>query len=203
MLIAVLMKYAGPKHPAYVVAILLCTIGAFHLVMLVSGRSLDDMIESGWFWSKSDLIYNPDVAIGFGNWLPPAPLGWVNSLIVGEIHWGAVRSGLSMTIALSFLYMIRCSLHAAALIKNIPQLSRVAKPANNSGDKCNSGREQDKLVRTRISTLLHRRKFSEFVDIEQKLNALEPTDVDAHAAASESPKPTKHSLKEILLQVRF
>jgi hypothetical protein len=42
----------------------------------------------------------------------------------GDVHWPSFRAGLSTMSALAFLYLIRCSLHAAALKKNIPNVTR-------------------------------------------------------------------------------
>ena len=66
--------------------------------------------------------------IGFRAWEPPAPFGVINSIITGRVHWGAFRNSLPTVCALAFLYIVRCSLHATALKKNIPNVTR-KKPA--------------------------------------------------------------------------
>jgi hypothetical protein len=42
----------------------------------------------------------------------------------GYVHWPSFRAGISTMSALAFLYLIRCSLHAAALKKNVPHVTR-------------------------------------------------------------------------------
>lgn len=81
--------------------------------------------------------------------------------------------------------MIRCSLHAAALRKSVPNLKRQVKafaevppPPRESPSKA-----------TR-----HRRLFSEVIDIEHALPLASLTQVTKF----ESPKQTRHGLKEIL-----
>ena len=42
----------------------------------------------------------------------------------GNVHWPSFRAGISTMSSLAFLYLIRCSLHTAALKKNIPNVTR-------------------------------------------------------------------------------
>lgn len=57
--IAAIMKYLGPKNPLYVVMLVFSTIGLFYFIMFAFGISRDEMIERHWFWSTSDLHYEP------------------------------------------------------------------------------------------------------------------------------------------------
>jgi hypothetical protein len=120
------------------------------------------------------------------SWCPPAPFGLVNSWLQGKIHWGAVWNGMETTIALSFLYLIRCSLHGAALKKNVPNLSRTEKTGPVQG-------------KARFSMAVpHRRKFSEVLDIENMV----PLVTNAETTIVR-PKPTGLSLKKILIQYGY
>lgn len=108
LIVAGFMKYLGPKNPFFVVTVVFATIGLFYVFMFATGTSLDDMKEAGWFWSHDELIYKHSSAtIGFDTWSPPAPFGVLVEL--HRVHWGAVKKGLSTAVALSFLYLIRCS----------------------------------------------------------------------------------------------
>ena len=63
-------------------------------------------------------------ATWWSSWTAPAPMGvWV-MLAHGDVHWPSFRAGISTMSALAFLYLIRCSLHAAALKKNVPNVTR-------------------------------------------------------------------------------
>ena len=44
----------------------------------------------------------------------------------GDVHWPSFRAGISTMSSLAFLYLIRSSLHTAALKKNIPHVTRKA-----------------------------------------------------------------------------
>lgn len=54
--------------------------------------------------------------------MPPVPFGHFGSLLQGQVHWGAVKSGLKDMFALAFLYLLRSSIHASAMKKNINNL---------------------------------------------------------------------------------
>jgi hypothetical protein len=108
VLVAGFMKYLGPKNPFYVVMVVCVTIGLFYAYMFVTGTSLGEMKEAGWFWSHDELVYKSSSGtMRFEAWAPPAPFGVLMEL--HRVHWGAVRDGLKTAIALSFLYLIRCS----------------------------------------------------------------------------------------------
>ena len=132
-------------------------------------------------------------------WATPAPFGWINGMIGGKIHWGAVAKGLETTVALSFLYMIRCSIHGTALKKNIPTLSRVEKikkvPMKEAIQPLSLSRKPT-VVRS------HHRNFSEAVDIDGTQPEHTATDVP-HATVVVHAKPTKASLKVILTQYGY
>lgn len=57
VIVASVMKYLGPKNPFYVIMVVFFTIGLFYVVMFVTGVSLDDAREMGWFWSHHELTY--------------------------------------------------------------------------------------------------------------------------------------------------
>lgn len=122
----------------------------------------------------------------FVTWSPPVPLGWFHSLLQGKVHFDAVLAGLDMTVALSFLYMIRCSLHGAALKRSVPNLSR--KTTKSLATSPHHAKRIDRA---------HRRIFSEAIDIEQGSSQLFPS--GEQEVVTEHPPQTKHDLKEILL----
>ena len=87
--------------------------------MLITGTTLDEMKEQGWFWSHEELVYEGySSTIGFDEWAPPAPFSVLAA--VRHVHWGAVREGLSTAIAMSFLYLIRCSVYVSVTMFMFP-----------------------------------------------------------------------------------
>lgn len=112
LIVAGFMKYLGPKNPFFVCLVVAVTVALFYLFMLITGTTLDEMKEQGWFWSHEELVYEGYTStIGFDEWAPPAPFGVLAA--VRHVHWGAVREGLSTAIAMSFLYVIRCSVYVS------------------------------------------------------------------------------------------
>jgi hypothetical protein len=108
IVVAAFMKYLGPKNPFFVCLVVVVTIALFYLYMLVTGTSMEEMKEEGWFWSHDELVYeNYSSTLGFDVWAPPAPLGV--PVAIHQVHWGAVANGISTAVAMSFLYLIRCS----------------------------------------------------------------------------------------------
>lgn len=134
--IGIIMHVFGPTHPLFVVFLVFLSICGAYLVMLVTGTSLAEAQAMGWFYSSEDLVGDvnaPTGKIGFAEWEPPAPFGIINTLFRGGIHWGAFKTCLPTVFALAFLYVIRSSLHAAAVKKNIPNVTR-KKPASEQDD---------------------------------------------------------------------
>ena len=214
-IVAAIMRYLGPKNPFYVAAVVFGTIGVFHITMLVLGVSMEEMIQAEWFWSSEDLVYEKQtpvssllwcwaclasleltrfrvpcsLQIGFAVWQPPAPFGWLKSLVSGKVRWSAVWKGIDTTLALSFLYLIRCSLHGAAMKKNVPNLERVVNTDTT-----------DSMSTDGTRAPRHSRTFSEVVDIEHVLaGALSREGPDMPETTKERAKPPHVSLKDILM----
>lgn len=150
-----IIKIFGPSNPFFSTYIIAGTIILTYTVMFLTGTSLAEAKEAGWFWTHHDLLPPPDT----GQWLPPAPFGVLFGM--RHVHWGAVCNGLKTTAALSFLYLLRCSLHATALKKNVSNLKRA---------------EMQSVIVTatknsREAIHHHHRRWTEDVDIEAIQNS--------------------------------
>ena len=145
------------------------------------------------------MIVAPCLLIKLSVWATPAPFGWINGMIGGKVHWGAVAKGLETTVALSFLYMIRCSIHGTALKKNIPTLSRVEKI---NKDPVKEIIQPLPLSRKPTVVRAHQRKFSEALDIDGA-QPESTTPIDTNTTVVVTAKPTKASLKAILTQYGY
>eukprot|EP00521_Asterionellopsis_glacialis_P011202 CAMPEP_0195293998 /NCGR_PEP_ID=MMETSP0707-20130614/13943_1 /TAXON_ID=33640 /ORGANISM="Asterionellopsis glacialis, Strain CCMP134" /LENGTH=932 /DNA_ID=CAMNT_0040354855 /DNA_START=29 /DNA_END=2824 /DNA_ORIENTATION=- len=117
--IGVAMHVKGPQNPFYVLFLVAATIAGAYALLLVTGTTLEEAQQEQWFWSSTDLAYEAN-----DRWATPAPFGVYRDLFQGKIHFGAVKAGFPTALALAFLYLVRCSLHAAALKKNIPNVTR-------------------------------------------------------------------------------
>ena len=192
VVVAVIMKWLGPINPFYPVMTVCLTVGLFYAVMFATGVSLAEAKEMGWFWSHDDLVFESNTtAVGFDSWSVPAPFGVVHNVFQGKVHWGALMKGLNTAIAMGFLYMIRMSVHATALKKNIPNLARTVKI-------------DDSSVASPTRTPIPRpptkaRTFSEAVDIEAVVQQI-PAGTAKPTTKVIRAKPTNINLKKILIQ---
>lgn len=107
-------------------------------------------------------------------------------MLHGNVHWTSVVKALETSIAFAFLYLIRCSVHGAALRKNVSNLQRIVKVPN----------EETQSHHHAIPLRAHRRKFSEHVDLE----LVGVTDSCARATVIEAAPNTRHTMKNILHQ---
>jgi MFS superfamily sulfate permease-like transporter len=150
--IGVLMHLVGPAHPLYVIGLVVVTVAGSYGVLWLTNTTLEQAAHQGWFYFGADLSPGSgihqvnatdagDAATFWQNYGPPYPFGVVTSLIPNHytgsnIHWGAVQACLPTVAALSFLYLIRCSLHSAAVRKNTSNVTRTSGPSNhNDGDE--------------------------------------------------------------------
>ncbi|CAB9499496.1 solute carrier family 26 [Seminavis robusta] len=194
VIVAIIMKYLGPKNPAYVVLVLFATVATVYMVMFVTGTSLEDARGQGWFWYHEDIVYEHNsAAIGFSKWLPPAPFGVINGIIMGKVHWVSVWNGIQPACAMSFLYLIRCALHSASLLKNVPTLARTQKVEE---EVTRTSLLLEHQPKPRKKTRLE--KFSEIVDIEEVMK-IEQTST-RQITEVERAKPTTWTLQTVLIQ---
>lgn len=56
ILIGIAMHIFGPKHPLFVVSLVMISICCAYLVMLTTGTTLADAQAMGWFYSGKDLL---------------------------------------------------------------------------------------------------------------------------------------------------
>jgi MFS superfamily sulfate permease-like transporter/CRP-like cAMP-binding protein len=121
LVLGVLMHLAGRQHPIAAVVFVVATCAGSYGILWLTGTSLEQATADRWFFSSEDLVSYPGSDRGYG---PPWPLGVWAVLVRGEVVWSAVKAALPHMLALSILYLIRCSLHAAALKKNLPNVTR-------------------------------------------------------------------------------
>ena len=166
----------GPKNIWYLIAIISSTVCVGYFALFVTNHSLEEAQEMGYFWKSSEVVManqSQDLQLGWGRFGPPAPLGLFFSSPLKYICWPAFLNGLDNVIAMSIIYMLRCSLRellsvamkcsriinlllkhffadAAALSKNdrnIKEIIAVIGPK--SRQRSNSGaRENDAVFKT-------------------------------------------------------
>ena len=140
LVVGILMNRLGPKNPFFVILLIVVTQVCFYGVMWITGTSLQEAQAAKWFWSQEELVYrsssssSPSVdsedgsSESLNHWqtllLPPAPFGSFGALLANYVNWTAVGSGLGNMAALAFLYLLRSSIHASAMKKNVGNFVR-------------------------------------------------------------------------------
>ena len=123
--VGIMMNLLGPKHPFYVILLIFLTLIGFYTTMWITGTSLEEAQEQHWFWSQNELsipVLHKDNGSFLASWVPPIPFGHWGAMLQGQVHWRAVRSGLKDMFLLALLYLLRSSIHASAMKKNINNL---------------------------------------------------------------------------------
>lgn len=118
-----IMHLLGPKNPLFVILLVCCTVLGSYALMWITGTTLAEAQAQNWFFSATDLV-SLYPTLSWKEYALPAPFGvWV-SVWRGDVFWEAFFAGMPMMMALVLLYLVRCSLHSAALKKNIPNVTR-------------------------------------------------------------------------------
>mmetsp|Transcript_43146 Transcript_43146/g.52339 ORF Transcript_43146/g.52339 Transcript_43146/m.52339 type:complete len:396 (+) Transcript_43146:1105-2292(+) len=143
--VAISMFMYGPKHPFVITGIMTATVVLCYVVMGMFGISLREAQDAKWFYNHGDLMDDSDDVVDGGGgtatdgneWLllPPAPFGFVNSIYEGNLNVVALKAGLPFILPTAFVYTLRCSLHAAALTKNLSILAQLPKPRQDHDDE--------------------------------------------------------------------
>lgn len=197
VIVAVIMKYLGPKNPFYVVVVLFATIAIVYTVMFATGTSLEEARNEGWFWHYEDIVYQHNTSDGvFGKWLPPAPFGTLGGVFSRKVYWPSVVNNLQSVCAMSFLYLIRCALHSAALLKNLPSLQRHVRVT--AAPEVEQSALRMPAAQPRKKTRME--KFSEIVDIEEIMSNVTDTKTHTDSMVVEHAKPTSMTLKGLIVQ---
>ena len=153
LLIGILMHFMGPKNPLFVIWILLGTVFGSYIVLWMTGTTLTQAQELQWFFAAKDLYVDHQHRT-IGSYGPPAPFGTWFAVWNGEVVWEAFFAGIPTMLSLVFLYVVRCSLHSAALKKNIPNVTRKKPHINESASSIITGQEtKTNKKKTRSLTL--------------------------------------------------
>mmetsp|Transcript_16617 Transcript_16617/g.35906 ORF Transcript_16617/g.35906 Transcript_16617/m.35906 type:complete len:1197 (-) Transcript_16617:138-3728(-) len=105
----------GPRGPHFLLGIIVSTITFAYLTMLLTHTSLEEAQDLSFFWKKEEVMMSTDGKdFSYG---PPSAFGLWSPAVLRKICWPAFMNSLSGVIAMSVIYLLRCSLHAAALNK--------------------------------------------------------------------------------------
>ena len=129
----ILMHVTARRHSFFVMVWIFCTVAVFYIVLGVTGMTLTTARAHHWFFTSAELqgtMVKDDNDHRASIYGPPWPLGIWWTIWQGNVHWEAYLGGLKTVAALVFLYLIRCSLHSAALKKLIPKVTRAPPPSS-------------------------------------------------------------------------
>jgi hypothetical protein len=155
------MYFLGPRGPHYLLGALASTIAAAYVVMMLSGTTLEMAREMNFFWGAEEVMtgkgHRP--LFGFG---PPMPFGLLSMEAWNAISWPAFMNGLHGVVAMSVIYLLRCSLNAGEFarrnnINNDESSSNLVvsylfclEHRNNSGDEEISKRKKEAVSFGRV-----------------------------------------------------
>ena len=135
--IGVSMHIMGRNHPLWVIALVIITVLGSYGFMWMTKTSLQRAQQLKWFFSPNDLVvpsssssttssstFSSSYLPSYNTYGPPYPFGIWACLWRGNIHWEAYLQCIPTMIALACLYLVRSSLHSAAVKKNIPHVTR-------------------------------------------------------------------------------
>lgn len=147
------MHVTSRRHPFFVVFWIFTTVMVFYFVLAVTSTSVDEARDHNWFFSAEDLRGPPkgSVDVVYG---PPWPFGIWYSIWQGNVHWEAYVGGLRTVLALIFLYLLRCSLHSAALKKLIPKVTRAVPPGLSPKDRTSFSRKPKPYIKKKAPLTL-------------------------------------------------
>lgn len=144
--IGVLMHVLGPHNPLYVILLVFSTIAGSYVFLFLMGTTLAQAQEWRWFFSPDELVSSQSSTMGGSsstwgeNYGAPMPFGvWVSLWQGGIVNWQAFMAGVPMMVSLVLLYLVRSSLHSAALKKNIPLVTRRQQAPNQASSDSFSG----------------------------------------------------------------
>ena len=103
----------GPKNVGYLIAIIMSTVVLAYTVLGITDHSLEEAQDMGFFWKSSEVVManqSQDVQLKWGMLGPPTPLGLFFPSVFRCISWPAFLNGLSNVVAMSIIYLLRCSL---------------------------------------------------------------------------------------------
>ena len=86
------------------------TVAVAYLVMFLTGTSLGEARGMALFWDRAEVT--KPAAAARGGYAPPLPFGLWFPAVLGSICWPAFRHALSNVLAMSVIFLLRCSLHA-------------------------------------------------------------------------------------------
>ncbi|CAB9505434.1 solute carrier family 26 [Seminavis robusta] len=149
LMVGILMNLLGPKHPFYVIFLISLTILGFYTTMWITGTTLEEAQQNQWFWSQEELsIQASDSDEGFlASWAPPLPFGHFGSMLEGQVNYKAVYAGLKDMFAMAFCYLLRSSIHASAMKKNVGNLvckKRVKKKKSSESEEATTASKPKK-----------------------------------------------------------
>ena len=55
LMVGILMNILGPRHPFYVILLIILTLFGFYTTMWITGTTLEEAQEQQWFWSREQL----------------------------------------------------------------------------------------------------------------------------------------------------
>jgi len=108
------LYFLAPKSPVYLIGIIAWTIVLAYSTMILTGTSLHEAQALGFFWEEKE-VTTPQTHYPMHLW---------SHGFFEKVSWDAFMNGVPDVIAMGLIYLIRCSLQAAALKRNLSNYLR-------------------------------------------------------------------------------
>ena len=110
----------GQRGPMWTIGVLSFTVLCSYLLMILTGTSLKDAQGLNFFWQAEEVTGYGTPPL-FEHYGPPYPFGLASLRVSEKICWPAFANGLPGVVAACIIFLMRCTLHAAALKKVVAQ----------------------------------------------------------------------------------
>jgi len=110
----------GQRGPIWIIGVLTSTVLCAYTLMMLTGTTLKVAQDNNFFWQAEE-VTGCGTPLLFDHYGPPKPFGLVSLRVLEKICWPAFVNGLPGVLAACIIFLMRCTLHAAALKKVVAQ----------------------------------------------------------------------------------
>jgi hypothetical protein len=103
----------GPRNIGYLIGIISSTVVLAYLVLIATDTTIEQAQDMGFFWKTSEVVMADESdthQLAWGFFGPPTPFSLFFPSVMRCICWPAFLNGLNNVVAMSVIYLLRCSL---------------------------------------------------------------------------------------------
>mmetsp|Transcript_13080 Transcript_13080/g.27490 ORF Transcript_13080/g.27490 Transcript_13080/m.27490 type:complete len:1323 (+) Transcript_13080:168-4136(+) len=186
LVVGSLLYILGPRSPFFLIGLIAATVVLAYSLMALTETSLEEAQGMGLFWKKEEVMMTPTTDEQ-KSWGPPQAFGLWSPSVIKNISWPAFANGLSDAIAMSLIYLLRCSLHAAALKKNLANVKANCK-TNGESFQRNAALSESDMAKSSQQILVQMPKVNKSTEKSEANNDTEQMNGSVVSAKARKPK---------------